>query len=1813
MAAATPTLPWTIRQAIGYFSDFGFEMEEIKMAFDDCGGDKLQMSRYLRALLDSRETTTSPPAVARYVEPTAAPRTPLSGPLATITPMTAQVAAARTPLSGPPATIAPMTAQVAAARTPFSGPPAIIAPMTTQARTPLPVPGVTVAAAAVVVQMARVPKRRHWPMPRDDDTVVDDATAKRVTNAVFAALKNPLQYRSTSGPRHCTPEALFRALEEVPVSKLISLCTIDRDQALTDGVGPMFKIALGWCSTASDGLIQLVQFLWRFHSGDLGMTESFRGEVLAKVLVADDHFFPVLLRQLPAVAPPRAASATAAQGQFMNAPDFCCQLVWALAEAVTSETEAAIDLRERLIRHDVVPRLRSLSRDSPRDSELLDQLHVTLHGCAPKERFDRHDNDHARIRDVVFMPEADELQCKRPSYLPLDPMAEPKEADTVCDRQFRLLREDFVNSIREDLQVMSASSGKGRSSTRRLQIFRHVRYQNDSLRVDPSGVSMNILFAYPHDHRIRSKRSEKERFEYVKAAKRLFPRDGVVALRRRSAAAAASPAPSLVAIGVVVDRDERSLCNFENASIRLAFCPAAAWHLLRVEETKSTTTSDVSVWVDIEMVTSAITTFTYEPVLRVLQSLKAATFPFGDQLLYYQPPVPLVPRRDHVGAEWISDIAFGSRSATAIVNAATRGVFTPTTPHNGAAAAPLYDMQRLAYANAIQNNVTVIQGPPGTGKTHVGVEIANALLQGGRKLLLLCYTNHALDQFILKIAQRRPQTAIARLGTGHRDEAVAKYVWQPSPSQMNADRTSKDIRRTLHEREEAALEDLSFAFGLPIRRGGRSSQRGGRQGGGDDAAQLPSSEAQCFADYDDRFQPLLFTEHELDWWERKIEDEQHFPKPVNVDRLFQYWKRGTNDRGGIALPTRERDALFALTLEQRNQLLLEGEKNRMEAAHESWKAHSKVKAQFARLREEEDAEALHRFEIVACTVTFAAKKPHLFAGLPGRAVMIEETAEILEAQLLACIPSASLQLIMIGDHKQLRPKIASFHLQVASGQGFNLNKSLFERLYLGGFPVVTLNVQQRMFPALSRIVRSVSYPDLIDAPKGLCPDGHAIPGFVAQLQFVNHAFPEKSEGDDAMSLSHQNEGEAEMVARTVKYLLQQQIVKPASIVVLSAYLGQVRLIKTILQTLRVDSIFNEVTKDDIDAAYGDDDGSGDVSAAAAENAAAVRVSTIDNFQGEEADYIIASLVRTGQPGFIVEAERVTVLMSRAKKGMLLFGNKSILCRQNSAWNKVFDEGRIDVFPHLVIHCRSHKTRRSVIKGADFEAFAPDGGCRSLCSRKLSCGHVCPRMCHFDDANHTHGAVHCLCVVSHRCEHAHPLEITCASRAAKTFRCDVCDQLQKIAADRQHREAALNRERQDLEKRHIVELKRANDEREVAEQTIKRQQDQLAADMKLNKVRADAELVKQQAALLKEQAGPEKEAQLKQLQDENRDRLRTLESRLAAESRALDVERDRVRLEAERKEQEARRLHQEVMKQRDAMEARQLEAARLKHLETVRAIEADSRRREQDQIAQRQKREQDHAKQLHDLLLKNNEANERLLAEIGRVGLGPFNCCICDDDVPRAVVRVCGNGHYYCAECFNNMIQHGSHSVAIEERIRHHEHGHPQCSFGQCNFCFNLQLVALWGDHSTLDAFERGLRGVAEYKAIKAHEAERERLERVQADVCERVFTHIVNDILTLKCPRCKTAFIDFNGCCALTCETCKCGFCAWCLTDCGGDAHGHIPTCAVRRDVFTQLAEWKIFQRERQMKQVDEYLNNRRGEVDAAMRDKLMERIKRLR
>ena len=102
-------------------------------------------------------------------------------------------------------------------------------------------------------------------------------------------------------------------------------------------------------------------------------------------------------------------------------------------------------------------------------------------------------------------------------------------------------------------------------------------------------------------------------------------------------------------------------------------------------------------------------------------------------------------------------------------------------------ARPQYDLlgldpsQSEALYAALTRKVVVIQGPPGTGKTYLGLKIVQTLLQNKqrwaeaskRPILAICYTNHALDQFLegmLKFTER-----IVRVGSQSKCEALERF------------------------------------------------------------------------------------------------------------------------------------------------------------------------------------------------------------------------------------------------------------------------------------------------------------------------------------------------------------------------------------------------------------------------------------------------------------------------------------------------------------------------------------------------------------------------------------------------------------------------------------------------------------------------------------------------------------------------------------------------------------------------------------------------------------------------------------------------------------------------------------------------------------------------------------------------------------------------------------------------------------------------------------------------------------------------------
>ena len=280
--------------------------------------------------------------------------------------------------------------------------------------------------------------------------------------------------------------------------------------------------------------------------------------------------------------------------------------------------------------------------------------------------------------------------------------------------------------------------------------------------------------------------------------------------------------------------------------------------------------------------------------------------------------------------------------------------------------------------------------------------------------------------------------------------------------------------------------------------------------------------------------------------------------------------------------------------------------------------------------------------------------------------------------------------------------------------GYDLDRSLFERLVLGGHEFTTLAEQHRSPPQTTNLLHLLVYPDFRDAPvTHLRP---LVRGLQHRFIFMSHEYQEERrgtlrdrDGADPSPGSCQNRFEAEMVLALVRYLAQQGY-KTSNMVVLTPYLGQLSLLHDILRS-EADPWLADLDNHELRRA-------GLITDAAAKmSTRPLRISTIDNYQGEQSDIVIVSLTRSnpeGKIGFLAQPERLTVLMSRHRQGLIILGNMDTFIKSPTGgelWRCFFGHLRDDGFLHdgIPVECQQHPTRCTVLNTpAHFVGRCPDG-------------------------------------------------------------------------------------------------------------------------------------------------------------------------------------------------------------------------------------------------------------------------------------------------------------------------------------------------------------------------------------------------------------------------------------------------------------------------------------------------------------------------
>ncbi len=429
-----------------------------------------------------------------------------------------------------------------------------------------------------------------------------------------------------------------------------------------------------------------------------------------------------------------------------------------------------------------------------------------------------------------------------------------------------------------------------------------------------------------------------------------------------------------------------------------------------------------------------------------------------------------------------------------------------------------------------------------------------------------------------------------------------------------------------------------------------------------------------------------------------------------------------------------------------------------------------IRDSLKKCHQELDLRCLLRAHVIGVTTAGLARNLDVLSRVRAKVVMIEEAGEVLEAHTLTALLPSVEHAILIGDHEQLRPQINNYEFQYENPRGakFSLDISLFERLIhpQSGYPKLpysSLEVQRRMYPSIAELVRSTLYPKLQDHPSvSTYPE---VDGMRKRLFWLDHNEKEDaSPSNPAQSFSKTNTWEVEMTAALVSHLVRQGIYRNEDIAVLTPYLGQLQKLKQRLRS-SLAIVVGDRDMEDLEAKGLEDDNGEETSATAGSVRKttlldALRVATVDNFQGEEAKIIIISLVRSNDErkcGFLKTSNRINVLLSRARHGMYVIGNAHT-ARCIPMWDQVITilENDGNLGQTLALCCPRHKeTPIEVSEPDDFSIFSPEGGCDRKCISRLRCGHACINKCHSEPL---HDAVRCLerCQrVKKGCDHACP--------------------------------------------------------------------------------------------------------------------------------------------------------------------------------------------------------------------------------------------------------------------------------------------------------------------------------------------------------------------------------------------------------------------------------------------------------------------------
>ncbi|XP_059472573.1 NFX1-type zinc finger-containing protein 1-like [Neocloeon triangulifer] len=873
--------------------------------------------------------------------------------------------------------------------------------------------------------------------------------------------------------------------------------------------------------------------------------------------------------------------------------------------------------------------------------------------------------------------------------------------DHYLDVQFRLLREDFVRPLREGVQGILKGTVSRKCESLSVRVYKDVQFL-EYVREVKGGrvVSEGTLLCFDTSN---GKRSQKTDWEQTKK----FMHGALLCFTQNCF--------QTLLFATVSSREVKFL---KQRQILVKFC----------QNYKENVFDNNAKYM---MVESEVYFEPYYQVLRSLKRLSSWNFPFPEYFIdveiHDDPPRYLLENEPNVQIE----IEGAKRShQVTILNEAT----WPSAHQLG-----LDDSQYEALKAALTKELAVIQGPPGTGKTFMALKIAEILILNkiamNRKtpILVVCLTNHALDQFLvgmLKFTKR-----LVRIGGQSKCRELDDYNLKQMFIPRSRPKDQWSIREKLKNYYNVLLkldENIAdFRVAVELREGIVIPDNHGY--GMRRIPPVLHSSIVSTLGLDSRYYSFRDLRREIKhyWTEKCLEEIKmnehisHESKQFYTQQVIEQGQYFTNMISYLEMGAAEVDAdlsrgknlaasnswaklrstnisdLCELHYFFLHQVMLELEEQRTRLLQ----CISEDKEILDEMQLMDKINALGDQDVIGLTTTGAARLHSMLSTLGCQIVIVEEAAEVMESHVVSCISKQCEHLILIGDHKQLRPKISDYEL----GKFYNFDVSLFERMVINRKGCITLQVQHRMAPEIAKLLVPTIYKTLENHHSVYCRPN--LKSLTQRLSFVTHSEPEHQDKDNS---SRANPYEASFLISLCQHLLKQGY-DPNQITMLTTYKGQMYQMKSMIKSISPSDEGNKLAN--------------------------VRVSVVDDFQGEESDIILLSLVRSnseGRIGFLATENRVCVALSRAKQGMVIMGDMGILSAKNATWKSVqksiLDQNALH--SSLTLRCEVHPDFKFEVKNpSDFQQLAPYGGCNQICEDQLDCGHPCNFVCHLMQIKH----------------------------------------------------------------------------------------------------------------------------------------------------------------------------------------------------------------------------------------------------------------------------------------------------------------------------------------------------------------------------------------------------------------------------------------------------------------------------------------------